>query len=524
MFRRAILVLIVLAFVVPSGNAEEEPARRLALEFHSVEPFVVDLWGDRLPASAAVVDDDHPLKLEAARGEEESAVLAVRALAKTLALTFTPSDLEGGPRDIELKHVSLKIICSVRRHTVYTRLYADRFEKRYSDAHGIFLPDILANNEHAVERLRKEWRGSLEDEGETPEAHGTALAKDHIKYLLYTVRVGENMPAGTYKGTVTVSQGGERAAVPVELTVRPVTLKPVEGAILTVSNDFARPGQALFEPGLKLLRRLGMNSTRIGPVTSRPDAEAVFATLRKHGFLCVVQNTPPRTKKELETIPEDIRVVFYGVDEPQPKDRERGDWSKMARHVRISKHIHDLGGKVMTSLPYPFALELRNPKSRLYEKLEDAGVFDHCEPLDWAGYGLGLQRLGRRPDPNAELFAYIGTLQKEFRAGSHPLPSKNPWTETYYWPQGLMRYPFYARLLYGFYLFNSHLDGAQAWTLYRGGGGNPLAHGKDHVASLAYPAKTMIYSTYNLEAIREGIDDFRYARQAYRATAALGGD
>jgi len=116
-------------------------------------------------------------------------------------------------------------------------------------------------------------------------------------------------------------------------------------------------------------------------------------------------------------------------------------------------------------------------------------------------------------------------LQKEFRDARWPpggavLPSKHPWLETYYWAQGLIRDPYFARLLYGFYLFNSHLDGAFAWTLYNPGKTNPLSEPLA-AATLVYPSQGRFYGTYSLEAIREGVDDLRYAQQAYRDIARL---
>jgi len=184
----------------------------------------------------------------------------------------------------------------------------------------------------------------------------------------------------------------------------------------------------------------------------------------------------------------------------------------------------------MTSLPYTIALELRSRNSRVYSELAKLGLRNVYEPLDWANIGLGIQRLGnprrRRGETNKELFNYIVQLQQEFRRGpwkeSGPsLPSKHKWIETYYWAQGLMRYPYFGRLLYGFYMFNSHMDGAMAWTMYRIRNTNPLSGEGANVATLAYPGVKKIYSTYNIEAIREGVDDLRYAQQAYRAIARL---
>ena len=133
---------------------------------------------------------------------------------------------------------------------------------------------------------------------------------------------------------------------------------------------------------------------------------------------------------------------------------------------------------------------------------------------------------GRWNELNSELARYISTLQYEFakvewRAGELRLPSKHRRIETYYFPLGTMRYPYFGRLLFGFYLFNSHLDGVIAWTMHRVRGVNPFLEASSNTATLAYPAATMIYPTYSLESVREGVDDLRYAQTAFNHIATL---
>jgi hypothetical protein len=110
----------------------------------------------------------------------------------------------------------------------------------------------------------------------------------------------------------------------------------------------------------------------------------------------------------------------------------------------------------------------------------------------------------------------MANLYEEYRLGKiddagKPL-SKHDWIETYYFPLGFMRSPYFARLLFGFFLFDTQLDGVMAWTLYRPRG-NPYTDADGPDAIIAYPSRTGFVSTYHLEAVREGINDLRYCRK-----------
>jgi len=503
-------------------------AAESGFEAHTADPFVMDLWPDALPASARPITHRAPLTITAARGETTSALLILRARGHTPPFRVSGGALAVPDNRVRVARVRVRLIRSLRRATPYAAVAGRRYPERYSRRDGILLPDILVRDEPALDAAVATWRGALPDEAADAPAASRGIAAGRMKYFLVTVGVPAEAKPGRYDAAVRV-EGRNVLDVPLRLIVRPLALAEVRSRILGVSNEFCEPDSPLVEPSLRLLGEIGMTFTRTADLLSHRESARYFAALRKYGFTTISFNRPPASAADLRKIPAGFNAFFYGRDEPQPKDPARRDWSRMAEHVRLSRRIHAMGGKVTTSLPYSLALELRDRTSRVYRELAKHGLKDAHEPLDWANLGLGLQRLGGRRRPgegNEDLFRYIATLQAEFRAarwtpGRPALGSKHPWIETYYWPQGLIRYPYFARLLFGFYLFNSHLDGAMAWTLYRPRGKNPLAPGAAPVATLGYPGKTTVYSTYSLEAIREGVNDLRYAEQAYRAVARL---
>jgi len=520
--KRAYGVGLILTVLVYSA-AMAGPAVRM----HTADPLATDLWPDAGPASMRAVSGPNPLAMTAARGETESVLLIAEAARDCAGMTVQASDLKQGTHTI--KGVQVRVVRSVRRATPYAMMVGRRYRRHYSRRTGMLLPDILVADEPGLEGAVKKWAGHLPDGLDVGPARTGPIPAQQFKYVLVTVKVAAGVAPGMYVGRLSVTAEGTTTQVPLRLTVYPFVLTSETGRILGISNEFCRPHNTLMEASLRLTGEVGMTFTRTGDVLADPKWRDYLALFRKYGFLTVSQTRPPRRRLDVKAIPEDFRWYFYGRDEPQPKDAARKDWSRLAEHVRLSQEVRQKGGKIMTSLPYTLAMALRRRDSKVYESLAKLGLRGAYEPLDWANVGLGVQRLGRRQRPeegNAELFAYIGKLQEEFRTGewkpnAPALPSKHTWVETYYWPQGMIRYPYFARLLFGFYLFNSHLDGAMAWTLYRTRGQNPLVDGSEPVATLAYPGMRTLYGTYSLEAIREGVDDLRYAVQAYRAVARL---
>lgn len=522
---RCLVCLAALASL-PTAHGGEPP-----FGVFTAEPFVADLWEDELPQSAARLGRASPLRLAAARGERTSALICVRGNRDLAGIEATAGRLSLAGRDIPAAGVRLRVIRLVPRASVYTRVLGDRYPQRWSRKAGIVQPDVLVRDEPGFAAMTHGWDGQapLKRDDATGPSVGDPVKAGGCKHFLFTVDVPDDARPGDGEGSVRLRAGGDDVTVPVRLTVHPFRLAPA-GRLLMISNEFAEPRHPEFESSLQLLSGIGATATRVTNLVGGGNPARAYAVLREHGYADLIENRPAAAAA-IRGIPPGFNVHFYGLDEPQPKRGRRGreGWHRLAEHVELSRQIHEAGGKVVTSLPYTLALELRERNSRVYQELAGLGVKDVYQPLDWANYGLGIQRVATRHRDeglNQPLFDYIAQLQKGFREGEWAakgprLPSKHPWRETYYFPTGLLRYPMLARLLNGFYLFNTHLDGVMNWTLYRVRGRNPFEPTSMPVASLACPADGSFYSTYTLEAVGEGIDDLRYARTAYEAIAGL---
>jgi len=181
---------------------------------YTTAPFAVDLWDDAPPTSARPVTKTNPLRLTAACGETESALLVLKARADHPWLKIKPGPLKRAEHAIDRGFVHVRVVRSVRRATPYAALPGARFPGRYTRREGIRLPDILAADEPAIARAARNWPGRLPDEKEDAPALTTPVRAGRFKYVLVTVRVPKKAAPGQYEGTLSVSAVARLLASP----------------------------------------------------------------------------------------------------------------------------------------------------------------------------------------------------------------------------------------------------------------------------------------------------------------------
>ncbi|MBC2713696.1 MAG: DUF4091 domain-containing protein [Desulfobacteraceae bacterium] len=495
-----------------------------ALSIYYVEPFTPLLPENNITDELLETAYPDPLELNASQGETTSwAIIALRAdkdygLIDVGASEVSGADGSGG------RWIDVRLIKILPRNNRYLRnLYRDRPEYQNSR----MIPDILIYNEPLFEKQIKNLTQGKTLSVTQRESALAYLESGLTHYFLLTARVPDSVKAGLYNCSIVIQNQvkDDIRRIPVKINVLPFSL-PLPGKMLGVGNDFGSSTSPYYHVALKDLADHGMNVTRIDASITGKTSKMMLNELNQYGFKTIIHRYEPSGKEQTAPVQSGIRHYFYGVDEPQPKKRRgRDSWDRMAEHVKLSHKIHTLGGKVVTSIRYPLAIELSIKNSLLYQTLNDVGVEGMFEPLDWASYGLGLQRIGRREygkhqksaTDNQELWNYIARLQKDYDEGKIndkgvPL-SKHNWVETYYFPLGFFKSPFWGRFLFGYFLFESHFDGVMAWTLYRPKG-DPFTDTDGPDSIIAYPTPEAMASTYYWEALREGVNDLRYCRLA----------
>lgn len=534
-----LLLLTALAAMLLLASSPRT-ARGESLALHYIEPFTVELPAAAAPPTGVAPGFPEPICATAALGETTTvAVVGLRGMAELGTITVRAGTADG-PGGQGLKLIEVFLVKGLPRNNRYinTLLGAQQLA-----ALAPSYPDILLSDEPLFDRrascgTSKRLASQLAGDRVT-----ASLGNGQVKYLLVRVAVPPDLDPGSYRTLIGISaeKPGLDLTVPVLIKVLPFPLPP-HGKVLRVANDFASPSASQFAAALEDQAAHGMTATRLVGVLKGKNRDRTTTMLQDLGFTHLVHRDEPKNSAEAGRRAGSLRQFFYGVDEPQPKSRRlEKPWSRMADHVKLSRKIHGLGGLVTTSIPYPFAMQLAQRDSELYTTLHDYGLPGVFEPLDWANYGLGLQRIGlpggeraERSPPgrrsrggapgkerssawNQELFDYIRILQADYndgrtRDGRTPL-SKHNWLECYYFPLGYFKSPFYARLLFGYYLFNSRLDGVAAWTLFRPRG-NPFTDDDGEDPVIAYPGKEGMIPTYWWEAVREGVNDLRYCTLA----------
>jgi hypothetical protein len=352
--------------------------------------------------------------------------------------------------------------------------------------------------------------------GEPGPARAGSLKKGEIAYFVLRYRVSREAAPGEYRIRLDVDPGGGSLGVSVRVLD---ALLPPHGRHLCLSAEFDEPRH------LRALADAGLTFMRTREASRWPGREKRFKELRSWGVMGISQHLPPRERKEVESLPGCPVLYFYGIDEPQPKPgRGRDGWSRMADHIRKSRGIHSLGGRVGTSLPFELAESLGRRNGKVYEFVKKFGVRDAFEPLDWANLPMGLQRVlyGREATmrieeedgPPGGFWEYVRTLQAERDSGAvdpetdRPV-SKRKRLETCYFPLGFMRDPFFARWAFGALAATSEIDGVFAWTAMRPRGRDFFDDGDGPDALVALPSDDGIVPTYCFEAMRAGINDLR---------------
>jgi hypothetical protein len=289
---------------------------------------------------------------------------------------------------------------------------------------------------------------------------------------------------GAYWGFVRVVGGdGSVLRAPLRLDVLPIKLvEPRQERLIyyrgtldpTTRSDYV--GESLMVAHLDDIRAHGFTGVTLydeKPEFLRRAAELaraagftgpLVAMARSSAALAAVQDLPGP-------------VFVYGVDEPNTPE-------KLEQQRQRATAIHAAGQAVMTAIGVASDQQLPPPQDP--------------DSLDVAAYHI-----------NNDFFEYLEGLQAGLR-------EKDPRPVWYYW-QSMMEKPNLARVLSGFYLWASGLDGIIPYV-YQHVPDAPLSpydesdawSGTLRMHFTAYPAQGRGIPTIQWEAIRAGIDDLRF--------------
>ena len=435
-----------------------------------------------LPAATSV---GRPMRIRACAGEYEPASFAIRALKPLRSVTLKASDLVLGKNRIAAKQINAHIV----------KVWKQAGPPTMADATlgaGHDVPELLLKDDRVA---LAEPRPELRLTGQVK----TSIAANTTKQFWLTVRVPDRLPAGRYRGTVSVrADGVDLAKVPLEINVLPFRLSPPRKKVGIwfkaerrrsqrefVSTDVYRRlltdvrahgmqfvtirgrGMGIAEEVLKIHQAAGMRGITIWsswfPSSLRKfDAprKALEAATRKHGYQ---------------------KLYFQAADEPNSE-------AQIGRALAYFSKVKAAGGLTFCNIMPEYAV-------RLGDRLD----------VPCVGYANFFGSL-ERPEPVAK--------QSKQALAKLLKTHKEVW---YYW-QCRIEDPRINRMLFGFLLMKSPATGAMPYTYSTLEGSKPfddwsnLREGQISRAGggAVYHTRHGPLPTIQWEAAREGVDDARY--------------
>jgi hypothetical protein len=384
----------------------------------------------------------------------------------------------------------------------------------------VLVPELLLKDDRKLILDGEDGAGGYKRPVVLSYPFGTNIPAGTLKQIWINFSIPDSQLPGVYHGNISFSKGdGEPFAVrPVAIEVLPFKLPSAKLNYGTYypwrlsGNPKLVVTEDLYLKDLKEMKRCGMESIYIdyGIEHDETNLNLMLAGIKSAGlkgpivinigsWLDIdVLEADRRISKIKEVFSADdyfknIKYYIYGVDEPHSED-------KYNLHKWTSVFIHDYQEKAMTAI-FPSVCQ------RL--KIEGEG-------LDWAN--LSIVSRGVNPQ-------YIDELRKGILSRTAPFM-------THYW-QFYEENPTRNRMLSGFYLWQSGLDGAfpfgyQNWSpkyyspynnnIIRADGLSlsrkdirPFGDGKyAKFFNVVYPSLEGPVSTLQWEGFRQGVNDVRY--------------
>lgn len=442
---------------------------------------------------------DH-IALLAAKAQAEAFSFLVESDAGIAHLRVRATDLVGGRQKIDARNVEIWL--------VHPWLQAGR--SVYVDK-AVVVPELLLKTDIGLD-FSDSYDGAGRYHPPQIRLEGpvtTSIGAGAFKRFLVTVSVPIEARPGRYSGKLLlIRDGSDASALKIDLEVPDITLGvPPQTLLIYYDGKPEYPAgtdataDRRFTREIQYIRNLGYTGLRLGNYRDRAHLAKALGMIRSVGFSGpIVQGSffedGISVAKSFDYAP-----YFYGVDEPDTHGR-------MEEHVRESRKIHAKGGKAATAITRTGAVSLADP-----------GEWN--EPLDMINYDQDRE----------DFWEYLRALH----AGK---AKRLAAAEVFYW-QVWVEKPDINRLLHGFYLWKTGLDGVAPWIFGRVGTTSPYNSGdstepyEDQPANrpyrqffLVYPAKDGPIPTLNSEAIRQGITDLRLLatlQHMVRCAAGLNG-
>ena len=490
------------------------------------KPLFSLITGDTIPTDAEKIAS---VETRAAQGEYEPVSFSIYAKRNLTNFTAIAPDLVGpGGNLIDKSNLDIRVVKVIDQSKDY------RWKEGWP---------VLPSQEYLLkDDTQNIFPGNWSMPGNLPDLNLAGNAKANIssgksKQFWLTIKVPESTPAGTYNGSITLQADGiNQATLPISVEVLPFALVDstkidrilgIYYPYTFISPTGSGASQSvitedLFKKQLKDIRDHGLNSIMV-TLWNADDTgvQRTLADLKEAGFANPKNNSIILSGwRQDEGSPTDRPIIARNIqaaqqlgftpyylagDEPRNEPgASQASQQKLEDFCVRSNLIKNQGGKTTVPIFKEWADIFNQPY-----QFPACGYFSpgtYNASVDMPIYSTG------DPTGHPAVFDYIRGLQ-------NGTITKNNKNELYYWQLWRPQRALANRLLYGFNLKESRLNGVYPFTYQDPANyGNPYddfdkAATDEYSYSyygVTYPLKNDILATLNWEAVREGIDDFRY--------------
>lgn len=410
------------------------------------------------------------LNVVATPGEYEACTFSLYALKPLHNISCVVSDLNGHENVISRDNVSIRVVKVWRQ--AGTSVFVDK---------PVEVPELLLCDDSVVLQGRRPSVGPSKKVC-------TSIPKRTSKQFWVTIKIPPDIPPGKYHGRINITlQGKEIKSLRINVSVLSFLLVDPKKDFLIYCNTVLDPEhRRAYETPLdyyKQLKNIKEHGFTGACIYSKK--EYLISALILYQIVGFTSNVPylggdievVDHVAEIDRMVEKNNlspVLYYGYDEPNNEEL-------VNKCIDLFREIKRRGGKTITAV-----------MKRYGDKI---GAF-----MDVANYSLC----------DKEIEDYIAGLNN----GSVKKSSKK---EYYYW-QIIKEKPKTHRLMCGFYLWKSKLDGIFPSTYQWMTNEDPyddftpliVSGAKYRPHLVTYPSKEGPIDTLQWEACREGIDDMKY--------------
>jgi hypothetical protein len=453
--------------------------------FYTTPPFTAVYEGS-VPDFAQIVQPSDAAHYRSAMGDTQSLFFNVYSRVDVAEATLTISSLAGSGGAIDAGSIDLRVVKN------WWQASAGHQRDYYPP---VYTPELLLSDD------RFDFGSQVWSRDNLPSLPrlGYALTEFDAytsKQFAIEVKVPADAVPGLYSGVVTLAAPGVADRVlGVDLEVLDIALEePDKDFILYHRATYHNPEdpdymtESRYEQQVRDIREHNLNRIYL-----RATDTTYFDKIAEEAFseLAISQ---VRDVSQLDAmLSYGMEPFFYGIDEPNSV-------AKIQNQIDRSKEIHSLCsgqncGKVITAITKEWADRLWDPNDPIYE----AGEY---EPLDYANLNVTASE------------EYIGARRRGERSGI----ALKEYRQVYYW-QIRREDPRVNRYYAGFHLWLTDLDGIYPYV-YQSIQQNPyddfdIEEGTPYYAArrdghASYPSQQGPVCTIEWEALREGIDDYRY--------------